>query len=258
MIVKPWRELTYGQLRVKVFENALELGLAAAHLTSETISSLLAQQDYVRLVFSTGASQFTFVDGLKQQQITWSKVIGFHLDEYEGIAATHPASFRLWLKTRIEKPFKPAAFHYIEGDAPDPQAECSRYARLLEKNPIDLGFIGIGENGHIAFNDPPVANFDDPLRVKLVELDEMCRRQQVGEGWFPTVDDVPKRALTMTVPAIMECKQIFSIVPDARKANAVKQALEGPISTACPASILRTHPNATLFLDKDSASKLNL
>ncbi|NLA59147.1 MAG: glucosamine-6-phosphate deaminase, partial [Firmicutes bacterium] len=212
--------------------------------------------DQVRLVFSTGASQFTFVDGLKEQEIDWNRIIGFHLDEYEGSSETHPASFRLWLRTRIVEPFKPAAFYFIEGDAPDPEAECQRYAKILEENPIDLGFIGIGENGHIAFNDPPVADFDDPLKVKIVELDEMCRRQQVGEGWFPTVDDVPKRALTLTVPAIMECKQIFSIVPDARKATAVQQALEGPISTACPASILRTHPNATLFLDRDSASKL--
>jgi glucosamine-6-phosphate deaminase len=254
--IKPWKELSYGQLQVNVYENKVDLGKAAAYLAAQSITAMLPNRERVNLVFSTGASQFQFVDGLKEQDIDWGKIAAFHLDEYEGIDETHPASFRLWLKTRIQEPFKPGAFYYIEGDAPDAEAECRRYAQLLEENPIDLGFIGIGENGHVAFNDPPVADFSDPVKVKIVELDEACRNQQVGEGWFPSIDDVPRRALTLTVPAIMECKQIISVVPDARKADAVQKALEGPISTACPASILRTHPNATLFLDKDSASKL--
>lgn len=256
MPIRPWQELFYERLQVKIYESEGDLGRAAADLTSQITKAMLSNQETVRVMFSTGASQFSFVDGLKVQSMDWRRITAFHLDEYEGIDVTHPASFRLWLKTRIEEPFKPGAFYYIEGDAPDAEAECQRYARLLEENPIDLGFIGIGENGHIAFNDPPVADFTDPVKVKVVELDEMCRRQQVGEGWFPTIDDVPRRALSLTVPAIMECTQIISVVPDGRKANAVQQALEGPISTTCPASILRTHPNATLFLDKNSASKL--
>ncbi len=256
MSIKPWKELQYDKLTVKIFESDVELGRAAAVAAAETINALLPQKEPVNLVFSTGASQFKFMDGLKEQAIPWDKIAGFHLDEYEHISADHPASFRLWLKTRIEGPFKPGAFYYIEGDAADIEAECQRYAKLIQENPIDLGFIGIGENGHVAFNDPPVADFNDPLLVKIVELDKACRQQQVGEGWFPNIDAVPKRALTLTVPAIMACKEIISVVPDARKANAVRDALEGPITTACPASILRTHPNATLFLDKDSASKL--
>lgn len=256
MNIKPWKELSYEQLKVKVYENKVDLGRAAASLAAQSIGATLSRRERVNLVFSTGASQFQFVDGLKEQDIDWSKIAAFHLDEYEGIDKAHPASFRLWLRTRIEEPFKPSVFYYIVGDAPDAEAECRRYAQLLEENPIDLGFIGIGENGHVAFNDPPVADFADPVKIKIVELDEACRRQQVGEGWFPSINDVPRRALTLTVPAIMECKQIISVVPDDRKASAVQKALEGPISTDCPASILRTHPNATLFLDRDSASKL--
>lgn len=258
MNIKPWKELSYGRLQVKVYENKVDLGRAAARLAAQSINAMLSDREQISLVFSTGASQFQFVDGLKEQDIDWSRIVAFHLDEYERIDKTHPASFRLWLETRIEAPFQPGVFYYIEGDAPDAEAECQRYAQLLKKHPIDLGFIGIGENGHVAFNDPPVANFADPVKVKIVELDEMCRKQQVGEGWFPSIEDVPRRALTLTVPAIMECKQIISVVPDARKADAVQKALEGPISTACPASILRTHPNATLFLDRDSASKLTV
>ncbi len=256
MTIRPWKQLKYGELEVKVFENDVDLGRAAAAAAAQAIAATLSNKSPVNLVFSTGASQFEFVAGLKEQSIDWSKIAAFHLDEYENIAADHPASFRLWLKTRIEDPFEPGAFYYIEGDAPDAEAECRRYAQLIKENPIDLGFIGIGENGHVAFNDPPVADFDDPLMVKIVELDEACRRQQVGEGWFPSIDDMPQRALTLTVPAVMACHQIISVVPDARKAEAVKKALEGPISTDCPASILRTHPRAILYLDRDSASKL--
>ena len=256
MSTKPWKELQHGKLAVKVFESDVELGRAAAMAAAKTVTSLLPQKEPVNLLFSTGASQFKFMDGLKEQAIPWDKIAGFHLDEYVGIPKDHPASFWLWLTTRVVNPFQPKVFHFIDGSASDVEAECRRYAKLIQENPIDLGFIGIGENGHVAFNDPPVADFNDPLMVKIIEPDEACRQQQVGEGWFPNVDAVPKQAITLTVPAIMACKEIISVVPDARKANAVRDALEGPITTACPASILRTHPKATLFLDKDSASKL--
>lgn len=247
----------YDSLEVRIYKNKEELGLAAAVEAAAAISTAIDEKQQANLVFSTGASQFTFVAGLKEQAIDWKSVQAFHLDEYVGMKEDHPASFRLWLQTRINNPFQPKAFHFVEGDAPDTEAECDRYAQLLRENPLDIGFIGIGENGHVAFNDPPVADFNDPKWVKIVELDEACRRQQVGEGWFATMDDVPTHAITLTVPAIMACKQIISVVPDARKAEAVRNALLGPIATSCPSSILRTHPQAILFLDTDSASLLS-
>lgn len=259
MTIEPVKEKQYDKLRVKIYNNKNDLGRAAAEAAAQAIQAVQQSRRRVNLLFSTGASQFEFVAALREQpDIDWDKVYAFHLDEYKDMPADHPASFRLWLRTRIEEPCRPAVFHYIEGDAEDIEAECERYARLIKDNPIDIGFIGIGENGHIAFNDPPVADFNDPKLVKVVQLDEACRRQQLREGWFPTLDDVPKEAISLTVPAIMRCKEIISVVPDLRKATAVKNALEGPISTDCPASILRTHPNATVFLDTNSASKLNI
>lgn len=246
----------YENLRVEIYEDKEALGRAAAAHVADRTGKVLQDVEKARLLFSTGASQFEFVAALKDQSVDWQRVLAFHLDEYRGISPDHPASFRLWLRTRVEEPLSPSAFYYLEGDAPDTEAECRRYEQLLTENPIDLGFIGVGENGHIAFNDPPVADFNDPKRVKVVTLDEACRRQQVGEGWFETIDDVPKEALTLTVPAIMACKEIVSVVPDRRKAAAVKAALTGPIDERCPGSILRTHQSATLFLDKESASEI--
>jgi len=250
--MKKIKEMKVDRLNVKVYETAEELGLAAARHTSEFLQSV--ERSVINLMFSTGASQFTFMDGLRKQTIDWRRIHVYHLDEYKDISPDHSASFRRWIRERIEEVFQPAKVEYLHGDADNSREECERYARLLQANPIDLGFIGIGENGHIAFNDPPVADFKDPYWVKVVELDEACRRQQMGEGWFPTFDDVPSKALTVTVPAILRCKKIISIVPDKRKAQAVRNALYGPISTDCPASILRTHPDITLYLDRDSAS----
>lgn len=252
MIPQPIKRAQYDRLNVEVYETSVDLGKAAALRTESLLTE--NENETGRLLFSTGASQFDFMAALKERQIDWSKIEGFHLDEYLGMEKTHSASFRLWLETRIEQPFKPKVFHYIEGDAADPEAEMKRYDALLRQSPIDIGFIGIGENGHVAFNDPPVADFNDPHWVKIVELDEACKKQQMGEGWFPTINDVPTHAITLTIPAIMGCSTILSIVPDARKAEAVKNALTGPINESCPASILRRHENATLFLDKDSAA----
>lgn len=257
-MIKPVWTTNYDHLLVSVYANKEELGQAAAAKTAIIARQLLEQKQLINLLFSTGASQFTFVDALGEHEIEWPKIQGFHLDEYVNMADDHPASFRLWLRTRIEKRFHPAVFHYVQGDAPSGDEECKRYAGILAANPIDIGFIGIGENGHIAFNDPPVADFQDPESVKIVELDEACRQQQYGEGWFPSLEEVPKRAITLTVPTIMKCQQIISVVPDQRKAEAVYHALRGPISTTCPASILRTHKNAELFLDLGSAEKLGL
>lgn len=246
------KEMQFDNIKVKVYGNAQQLGGAAAGDASSYLKSI--QEPMINLLFSTGASQFTFMDGLKAQNIDWNRINAYHLDEYKGMSPEHPASFRLWIKERIEKVFNPNKVEYIQGDAESAEQECKRYAQLIEANPIELGFIGIGENGHIAFNDPPVADFDDEFLVKVVELDDACRRQQLGEGWFKTLEDVPTEALTLTVPAILRCKKIFSIVPDGRKAQAVYDALKGPISTKCPASILRTHADITLYLDRDSAS----
>jgi glucosamine-6-phosphate deaminase len=194
---------------------------------------------------------------VKAPEIDWNAVEVFHLDEYAGLRADHPASFRRWVKTQLADRVHPRTVHYLNGDAPDLQEETNRYSKLLSQAPIDVAFAGFGENGHIAFNDPHVADFSDPLSVKLVSLDEASRRQQVGEGHFPDLDSVPRQALTLTCPAILRAEYWICCVPDLRKAKAVKCALEEPISTACPASLIQTHPHAYLYLDESSASLLS-
>ena len=189
--------------------------------------------------------------------IDWKRITAFHLDEYLGMPDDHPASFRRYLREQLFEDVKPGTVHYLRGDTEDALAECERYSRLLdEAGEPDVACIGIGENGHIAFNDPHIAEFDDPVRVKVADLDEPCRRQQLGEGWFPTLADVPTHALTQTIPAILSARAIRCMVPDERKAIAVRRALEGPIETACPASVLRRHPDTILYLDTYSASLL--
>jgi glucosamine-6-phosphate deaminase len=179
------------------------------------------------------------------------------MDEYVGISEDHPASFRRYIRERIAEVVHPAVVHYVNGSAPDPEAECSRYAGLLRTHPLDLCCMGIGENGHLAFNDPGVADFLDPRDLKVVELDDACRRQQVDEGHFPDVDAVPRLAITVTIPALLRASSVVVVCPEARKAPAVKAALEGPVTTDCPASILTTQEHATLYLDAGSASLLD-
>ena len=244
-------------LKVKVFDSVDDLGQAAAEHTATIVRRVLADKGSARVIFATGNSQFSFVEALRSQQgIDWTKVTAFHMDEYVGMSATHPASFRKWIRERIEEQLHPGVVHYLKGDAEDIESESSRFEALLREAPIDLICMGIGENGHIAFNDPPVADFNDPVWVKVVELDTECRLQQVGEGHFPTFDDVPTHALTLTIPALIAPESIQVVAPELRKAQAVRDALEGPISTACPASILRKQANATLFLDRESSSLL--
>jgi glucosamine-6-phosphate deaminase len=178
------------------------------------------------------------------------------MDEYVGMNDTHPASFGKWIRERVTDRVHPGSAAYMRGDAPDTAAECERYAALLLAAPIDLAFVGIGENGHIAFNDPPVADFKDPKTVKIVELDEACRRQQVGEGHFASIEEMPKEAMTMTCPALMRAEHLVCSVPDARKARAVAGAVLGPLSESCPASLLRTHRDARVYLDRKSAALL--
>lgn len=243
-------------LAVKIFQTKIELGGASAQFVADTLNLAIKKNSQANLILATGASQFEFLETFKHMDTDWSKITTFHLDEYKDMSIEHPASFRKYLKERILDEVKPAQSYFLNGDAENINAEVLRYENLLREHDIDIACIGIGENGHIAFNDPPVADFDDPKLVKVVELDDACRQQQLGEGWFPTFDDVPTHALSLTIPAIMRAKTISCVVPDKRKAQAVHEALTGEISTACPASILRRHNNTILWLDEGSASLL--
>jgi len=250
------KQLQKENLKVEIYDIVEDLGKAAAIFVAKVLQNEIAKKGFANLILATGASQFSFIESLQNQDIDWNKITVFHLDEYKGMSITHPASFRKYLKERILEKVQPKNVYYLEGDAKDIEAEVLRYEELLKNHPIDIACIGIGENGHIAFNDPPVADFNDPKLVKVVELDEACRKQQLGEGWFPTFDDVPTHALTLTISAIMGCKVISCVVPDERKSQAVFNTINAEISTACPATILRTHENTVLYLDKNSASKL--
>lgn len=244
-------------MRIDITPTKQELGKRAAQTGGVFIRAALARHGEANVILATGASQFEMLAELVQQpEINWAKVICFHLDEYVGMPITHPASFRKYLKERFvdQLPQPPAAFHYLNAEA-DPAAECQRLGKLIQQHPIDVAFIGIGENGHLAFNDPP-ADFETHDPYLVVELDEACRRQQFGEGWFPTLDAVPRQAISMSIRQILASQAIVCSVPDARKAQAVVQAIEGPLTPELPASILRNHGAATLFLDEPAASRL--
>ncbi len=234
------------------------MGSLAADDAARRICSAIAERGEARVIFASAASQFEFIQSLLAHgEIDWSKVHGFHLDEYVGLSEDHPASFRRFLKERLlaKLPCPVKEFTFVGGDAKDTDAECARLEAAVREKPIDLACIGIGENGHIAFNDPP-ADFDTKAAYAVVALDEVCRRQQVGEGWYPDLDHVPTHAFSMTVPQIMASKSIVVIVPDDRKADAVAAAVDGPLTNMCPSSILRNHPDCTLYLDGPAASKL--
>lgn len=230
------------------------LARRAASLAADAIRAAVAARGVAHAMFATGNSQLRFVEALvADPAVPWHDVVVFHMDEYVGVGPDHPAGFQRWIRERIVEPAAPRQAHYFDGLA-DPGGECDRYATLLRVHPLDLCCLGIGENGHLAFNDPPVADFGDPLDVKVVELDPACRIQQVHEGHFPSVDVVPARAMTVTVPALLRAGQVLAVVPEARKAEPVRQALEDPVSTACPASVLRRQDNAVLLLDGESAA----
>jgi glucosamine-6-phosphate deaminase len=242
---------------VRVFRSSVDMGRAASELAASILAEAVAEEGQARLVVATGPSQDKLIHALvRRTDIEWSKLAIFHMDEYIGIANSHPASFRRWLQTRVTDVVRPGVVHYLNGDAPDWEREANRYAGLLDEHPVDLCFVGFGENGHIAFNDPAWADFDDPCSVKRVQLDERCRQQQVGEGHFANLNDVPTDALTVTCRTIMNCQNLICFVPETRKARAVCDALQGPVSTACPASIVKTHPRVSIFLDTQSASLL--
>jgi len=244
-------------LTVCVHDSAEQLADAAATAAREILLDSVRTRGRAFAILASAASQEKFLAALTAMpDLPWSKIILFHMDEYLGISREHPASFRRFLRERVEEKVKPHAFHYLEGDAAEPLKEIARYAGLLKAHPVDLCCLGIGENGHIAFNDPPVADFHDPHIVKLAQLDEKCRRQQVGEGQFPNLAAVPQYAYTLTIPALCAARKMICIVPERRKAEAVRETICGPIATACPASILRKMSHATLHLDSASACLL--
>ncbi len=244
------------KLAVRIFDDRKEMGKAAAEDAAKRINAIIAEKGEANLVFAAAPSQDDVLENLLKQDIDWTKVRGFHQDEYVGIDASEPAGFGNFLRRAIfdKVPFK--ELHYLLCAKDEAEAKCESYTELLKKYPIDLIFLGIGENGHLAFNDPAVADFNDPKMVKIVELDDVCRQQQVNDGCFPNLDAVPKNAMTMTMSLIMSIPQAVCVVPTIRKADAVHNAVYGEVTTACPASILRNHPSATLYLDADSASKL--
>ena len=252
------REFRVDALPVRVFADQEAMADAASAEVAVYLRDVLAQQETVRAILATGNSQIQFLRRLIDLGgIDWSRVVLFHMDEYLGLPADHPASFRRYMKDRVEAMVHPREFHYLGGDAALPIDECDRYERLLKEAPIDLCCLGVGENGHIAFNDPPVANFEDSRWVKIVQLDEACKEQQAGEGHFPSVADVPGYALTLTIPALCGAKKMVCLSPEKRKSQAIKNALEEPVSTECPASFLRTQSQAVLYLDGDSAALLS-
>ena len=247
------------KLRVKIFKDRRALGQAAGEAVAEKMREILRIQKELFVVFAAAPSQNEFLEELnKSPGVDWKRVTAFHLDEYVGLPDTAPQNFGQYLRKQLFDKVRPGKVHYLNGMAEDPEAECDRYAALLKDHPLDIACIGIGENGHLAFNDPPVADFNDPKRVKVVELDLTSRQQQVNDGCFQTLEEVPKKAMSLTLPTIFSAKFIYCIVPGSTKAEAVKKTLEGPITTACPATILRRHENAILFLDQDSAKKLQI
>lgn len=242
-------------MEFKIFADKNQLGAAAARQAAAAIIEAIRLRGQARIIAATGASQFEFLQALTgHAEIDWSKVEMFHLDEYIGLPVTHPASFRKYLLERFIGPAGLTNYHLIDGQE-DPAAVCQRLGGEIAAAPIDVAFVGIGENGHLAFNDPP-ADFETEEPYIVVNLDEACRRQQLGEGWFPTFDDVPKQAISMSVRQIMKAKEIVCVVPDARKAQAVKDCLEGEIAPVNPASILRQHDHAVIYLDSASAGLL--
>jgi glucosamine-6-phosphate deaminase len=242
---------------VFVYPNRRDVGLASAAAASAIVRAAIEKDGAAGVVFAAAPSQNEFLAALRgDAAIDWRRVTAFHLDEYAGLPSGHPASFRRFLRESLMDRVPVAAFHELAGDAPDLQAEANRYQRLLAERPPVLVALGIGENGHLAFIDPGECDFDDPRDVRVVNLDDACREQQVHDGGFARVEDVPRRALSLTIPFFMRTPRLVVTVPGPAKARAVRDAIEGPISPACPASILRNHPGAAIFLDADSAALL--
>ena len=251
------KHLQVDCLTVKVYNSATDLALSAATLAQNYICSLLATQETVSIVLATGNSQSIFLDLLvTSSKLDWSRIVLYHLDEYLGIAADHRGSFRYYLQEKVKCRITPHQFYFIEGDASEPLAQCRHYSKLLQQKPIDLCFLGIGDNGHLAFNEPSVADFCDPDIIKLVKLETKTRQQQVNGGYFPDLDSVPKYAYTLTIPTICKAKKIFCLAPGKHKAEVVEKTLKEAINSRFPATILRNQAQAILFCDRDSFSQV--
>ncbi|UCD77159.1 MAG: glucosamine-6-phosphate deaminase [Desulfobacterales bacterium] len=244
-------------MKIEVFNTKAQCGAAAAERGADILKQAIAAKGRASFIVATGASQFDFLKALTQKEgIDWRLTKMYHLDEYIGFTADHPASFRRYLKERLVDVVQPGMVHFIQGEAADAAAECRRLNEIISQDKIDVAFVGIGENGHLAFNDPP-ADFDTEVPYIIVELDEACRQQQFGEGWFASLEEVPTTAISMSIQQIMKSESIICTVPDERKARAVQQCFEGEISPMHPASILRKHPNAYIYLDGPAASQLS-
>lgn len=249
-------EFTVNKLKVKIYDNLDLMGEGAAKDISNRINKLLEEKEYINIVFASAPSQESFLKAIKKKNVDWSRINAFHMDEYVGLDADAPQSFANFLRDRIfeELPFR--SIHYMNANAEDPDQECKRYAALINEYPTDICILGIGENTHIAFNDPHVADFNDPEIVKLADLDQKNRQQQVNDGMFETIDDVPTHAFTLTVPALLKSTYTYSIVPKEQKAEAIYLTLKSDIQEKYPATALRTHPRSILYIDQGSASKL--
>jgi glucosamine-6-phosphate deaminase len=243
-------------LQINIATKKAELGQAAARDAAAIINHAIAERNSAYVIAATGASQFEFLDALTLEPVDWSKVTFFHLDEYVDLPESHPASFRRYLKERIVSRVHPLAFHFIDGEANDVHDECRRVGQLITQQAVDVAFVGIGENGHLAFNDPP-ADFDTDEPYIVVNLDVACRQQQVGEGWFKSIDEVPAQAISMSIKQILRSLEILYIVPDRRKAEAVKASVELNVNPMHPASILQRHERVRLYLDRDSSALLS-
>ncbi|WP_203558667.1 6-phosphogluconolactonase [Bacteroides sp. 51] len=250
------KEMNKDLLDIKIYDTREQLGFAAALDAATYINELLEQQNEVNILFAAAPSQNEFLSALQQHPITWSCINALHMDEYIGLKENDTQRFGNYLKRQIFDKVNLKSVHYLFVENALPEDICQRYSEILDKYPVDIVFMGIGENGHIAFNDPHVALFDDPAQVKIVVLDAVCREQQVHDGCFDSIEDVPEEAVTLTIPAMMKARRIFCIVPAASKANAVAETVNGEITAACPASILRTHKATTLYCDQDSAKYL--
>ncbi|WP_036712461.1 glucosamine-6-phosphate deaminase [Paenibacillus ehimensis] len=251
--MKQWK---IEQVTVEAYASREGMGQAAAQRLAEAIRTTLREKETAAVVFASAPSQNEFLRSLRtMDSVAWERIRCYHLDEYVGLPTEAPQSFAAYLRTELFAFRTPLEFYTLNG-LNDPEAECARYTELLERHPIDIACIGIGENGHIAFNDPHVADFDDPVRIKKVELDETSRKQQVNDGCFPQLDAVPREALTLTIPSIVSASHIICTVPGERKSDAVHRTLFGPVDSACPASILRRSARCDMFLDFASASRI--
>lgn len=249
-------EFVRDQLTVKIFETRAQLGVAAAEAFSEKVREFLADREYVNIIFASAPSQNEFLEELKAQDIDWARVNAFHMDEYVGLDKEAPQAFGKFLRDRLLNSVTCREAHYLDGNAEDPEAECQRYAALLEQYPTDIVCLGIGANTHLAFNDPHVADFSDPKIVKVVDLDEQNRLQQVSDGCFDRLEDVPTLALTITIPALFKARYASAVAPGEIKASAIYHTVNSEVSEKYPSTILRKHKNAVLYIDVKSAQKV--